>query len=68
MNNIIKETMIKMFVKFIEGYIGKFARKFTVDIKDEGEQGFTITVKVFDSLNNVLQKAGKTLNGLLKSK
>jgi len=68
MNNIIKETMIKMFVKFIEGYIGKFARKFTVDIKDEGEQGFTITVKVFDSLNSVLQKAGKTLSGLLKSK
>ena len=66
MNNIIKETMIKMFVKFIEGYIGKFARKFTVNIQDDGEQGFTITVKVFDSLNSVLKKAGNTLSGLLK--
>lgn len=68
MNNIIKEGMIKLFIKFIEGYIGKFAKKFTVNVVDDGEQGFTITVKVFDSLNNVLQKAGKTLNGLLKSK
>lgn len=66
MNNIVKEMMIKMFVKFIEGYIGKFAKKFTVDIVDNGEQGFTITVKVFDSLNSVLQKAGKTLSGLIK--
>lgn len=57
-----------MFVKFIEGYIGKFAKKFTVDIVDNGEQGFTITVKVFDSLNSVLQKAGKTLSGLIKNK
>ncbi len=68
MNNIVKEMMIKMFVKFIEGYIGKFAKKFTVDIVDDGEQGFTITVKVFDSLNSVLQKAGKTLTGLIKNK
>lgn len=68
MNRIIKEGMIKLFIKFIEGYIGKFAKKFTVNVVDNGEQGFTITVKVFDSLNNVLQKAGKTLNGLLKSK
>ena len=68
MNSIIKEGMIKLFIKFLEGYIGKFAKKFTVDIQDEGEQGFTITVKVFDSLNTVLQKAGKTLSGLLKSK
>lgn len=68
MNNIIKEGMIKLFIKFIEGYIGKFAKKFTVNVVDDGEQGFTITVKVFDSLNNVLQKAGKTLNGLLKNK
>lgn len=66
MNSIIKEGMIKLFIKFIEGYIGKFARKFTVNVEDNGEQGFVITVKVFDSLNNVLQKAGKTLNGLLK--
>lgn len=68
MNNIIKEGMIRLFIKFLEGYIGKFAKKFTVDIQDEGEQGFTITVKVFDSLNTVLQKAGKTLSGILKSK
>lgn len=68
MNSLVKEMMIKMFVKFIEGYIGKFAKKFTVDIVDDGEQGFTITVKVFDSLNSVLQKAGKTLTGLIKNK
>lgn len=66
MNSIVKEMMIKMFVKFIEGYIGKFAKKFTVDIIDDGEQGFTIKVQVFDSLNSVLQKAGKSLSGLVK--
>lgn len=68
MNNIIKEGMIKLFIKFLEGYIGKFAKKFTVDIQDNGEEGFIIKVTVFDTLNNVLQKAGKTLSGLLKNK
>ena len=66
MNRIIKESLIKMFVKYIEGYIGKFAKKFTVSIQDEGEAGFTITVKVFDTLNNVMSKATATLSGLLK--
>lgn len=66
MNNIVKESLIKMFVKFIEGYIGKFAQKFTVNIQDDGEQGFTITVKVFDSLNSVIKKATSTLSGILK--
>ena len=66
MNRIIKESLIKMFVKYIEGYIGKFAKKFTVNIQDDGEAGFTITVKVFDTLNNVMSKATATLSGLLK--
>lgn len=66
--NLLNEIMIKTFVKFLESYIGKFAKKFTVNVNDEGSNGFTITIKVFDSLNSVMQKASSTLSGLLKKK
>lgn len=68
MNSIIRDSIIKMFVKYIEGYIGKVAKKFTVNVQDDGEAGFTITVKVFDSLQSVVSKATTTLSGLLKKK
>ena len=68
MNNIIRDSIIKMFVKYIEGYIGKVAKKFVINIQDDGEAGFTITIKVFDSLNSVVQKATSTLSGLISKK
>lgn len=68
MNQFIRDGIIKMFVKYIEGYIGKVAKKFTVNVQDDGEAGFTITVKVFDSLNSVVSKATTTLSGLINKK
>ena len=59
---------IKIFVATIEKYIGKYAKKFKVEVNDEGEAGFTITVKVFDTLDNVMKKAGTTLSGLITKK
>lgn len=64
----IKEVMIKTVVKIIEQHIGKIAKKFSVNLQDDGEAGFTVTIKVFDSLNTVVSNATKTLSGLLKKK
>ena len=64
----VKELMIKTIVKIIEQHIGKIAKKFTVNMQDDGEAGFTVTIKVFDSLNTVVTNATKTLSGLLKKK
>ena len=64
----VKELMIKTVVKIIEQHIGKIAKKFTVNMQDDGEAGFTVTIKVFDSLNTVVSNATKTLSGLLKKK
>lgn len=64
----VKELMIKTIVKIIEQHIGKIAKKFTVNMQDDGEAGFTVTIKVFDSLNTVVSNATKTLSGLLKKK
>lgn len=66
MNKFFKEAIVKMFVSQIEKYLGKYAKKFTVNIQDDNEAGFTITIKVFDSLNSVISKASSTLSGLLK--
>lgn len=65
MNQFLRDSIIKMFVRYIEGYIGKVAKKFTVNVQDEGEAGFTVTIKVFDSLNSVISKASSTLSGLI---
>ena len=59
---------IKIFVATIEKYIGKYAKKFKVEINDEGDAGFTINVKVFDTLDSVMSKAGSTLSGLISKK
>lgn len=64
----VKELMIKTIVKIIEQHIGKIAKKFSVNLQDDGEAGFTVTIKVFDSLNTVVSNATKTLSGLLKKK
>lgn len=64
----VKELMIKTVVKIIEQHIGKIAKKFSVNLQDDGEAGFTVTIKVFDSLNTVVSNATKTLSGLLKKK
>lgn len=66
--NIVKEAMIKGVVSIIEKNIGKIAKKFTVNLQDDGEAGFTVNIKVFDSLNTVVSNATKTLSGLLKKK
>lgn len=62
MNNFL----VKIFISAIEKYIGKYAQKFKVEVNDEGELGFTITIKVFEPLNDVMKKAGSTLSGLIK--
>ena len=66
MNSVMKKAMVKLFIKVIETYMGKYAKKVSVEIKDEGVNGFEINIKVFDSLDNVLKKAGNTLSGILK--
>lgn len=68
MNRIFRDAIIKMFVSQIEKYLGKYAKKFTVNIQDDAEAGFTITIKVFDSLSSVVSKASTTLTGLLNKK
>lgn len=64
----MNSLFIKIFVATIEKYIGKYAKKFKVEINDEGEAGFTINVKVFDTLDSVMSKAGSTLSGLISKK
>lgn len=64
----VKELMIKTIVSILEKHIGKIAKKFTVNLQDDGEAGFTVTIKVFDSLSTVMTNATKTLSGLLKKK
>lgn len=66
MNSVMKKALTKIFIKVIETYMGKYAKKVSVEIRDEGLNGFEINVKVFDSLDNVLKKAGNTLSGILK--
>lgn len=58
----------KMFVSAIHKYFGKYAKNMEVNINDEGEKGFTITIKVFDTLDSVMKKAGNTLSGLIGGK
>lgn len=64
----MNSLFIKIFVATIEKYIGKYAKKFKVEINDEGDAGFTINVKVFDTLDSVMSKAGSTLSGLISKK
>ena len=64
----VKELMIKTIVSIIEKHIGKIAKKFTVNLQDDGEAGFTVTIRVFESLSTVMTNATKTLSGLLKKK
>ena len=68
MNKII----IGIIVAQIEKFIGKYAEKFNVDVKDNGESGFTITIDVFESLDTVMtglkNKGINVLNGILGGK
>ena len=65
MNKII----IGIIVSQIEKFIGKYAKNFHVDVKDEGQNGFTITINVFESLDTVLtglkNKGINVLNGII---
>ena len=65
MNILIKQIIISKIVKYLENLLGN-SKKFSVNIQDDKDKGFTITIKVFDSINNVLLKASNTLAGLLK--
>lgn len=64
----IKEVMTKLIVSQIEKYMGKYTKKCNVAVQDDGEAGFTVTIRVFESLSTVMTNATKTLSGLLKKK
>lgn len=64
----VKELMTKLIVSQIEKYMGKYTKKCNVSVQDDGEAGFTVTIKVFESLSTVMTNATKTLSGLLKKK
>ena len=66
--SIIKKAFIGLIVSGIEKYFGKYTDKMKVEVNDEGKNGFTIKIKVFDTLDSVMNKAGKTLTGLIKNK
>ena len=64
----VKKLMTKLIVSQIEKYMGKYTKKCNVSVQDDGEAGFTVTIKVFESLSTVMTNATKTLSGLLKKK
>lgn len=64
----VKGLMTKLIVSQIEKYMGKYTKKCNVSVQDDGEAGFTVTIKVFESLSTVMTNATKTLSGLLKKK
>lgn len=66
--NLIKKAFIGILVSSIEKYFGKYTGKMKVEVNDEGDAGFTINIKVFDTLDNVMKKAGSTLSGLISKK
>lgn len=66
MNSILKKAFTKLLIGSIEKYFGKYTSKMKVEVNDEGEAGFTINIKVFDTLDSVMTKAGQTLSGLIK--
>lgn len=66
--NLIKKAFIGLIVSSIEKYFGKYTDKMKVEVNDEGEAGFTINIKVFDTLDSVIKKAGSTLSGLIIKK
>lgn len=61
----VKELMTKLIVSQIEKYMGKYTKKCNVSVQDDGEAGFTVTIRVFESLNSVISKASSTLSGLI---
>lgn len=66
--NLIKKAFIGLIVRSIEKYFGKYTDKMKVEVNDEGKAGFTINIKVFDTLDSVIKKAGSTLSGLIIKK
>lgn len=65
--SLVSDITTKMIVKMIENWLGKIAKKFTVNVKDEGEQ-FTITITIFESMANFIKATTATLSGLIKKK
>ena len=65
--SLVNEFATKLIVNLIEKWLGKIAKKFTVSVKDEGEQ-FTITITVFETMANFIKGTANTLSGLVKKK
>ena len=65
--SLVNEFATKLIVNLIEKWLGKIAKKFTVNVKDEGEQ-FTITITIFESMANFVKATTATLSGLMKKK
>ncbi len=55
---------VKLLTTFLNGWLKKYADNFKLDVVDNKTE-FTITIKVFDSLQNVASKITKTVSGLM---
>lgn len=62
---IVSEISTKLIISAIEKWLGKITQKFTVNVEDKGES-FTITINVFESMQNFTKGVTKTLAGLMK--
>ena len=64
---IVNEITTKLIVAMIEKWLGKIAKKFTVNVKDEGDH-FIVTITIFETMANFVKATTNTLSGLLKNK